>query len=96
VLLTYPGNPIASPVLRRFAEEEGVPIADVEPELTRRIEKEGRDRYLIPDGHCNDRGYAVMAEQVGRLLRHLPPPDRAAGADSTAGAGSDAAAGGGS
>ncbi len=55
----------------------GVPVVNNAVEFHRRVPVAERDRYLIPDGHPNPRGYAFMADNVLAVLdssRLLPPP----------------------
>jgi lysophospholipase L1-like esterase len=72
VVVGYPAplGPL-NPTLRRAADENGVPFVDVEPIFRERLRTEARERYFVPDGHCNDAGYAVVAEAVGGELLRL-------------------------
>jgi hypothetical protein len=44
-------------------------------DVFRRIREQDPGRQLhVADGHCNDAGYAVMAEAIGRVIvARLPP-----------------------
>lgn len=73
VLVGYPPSLIALNVtLRRVAAENEIPFVDVEPTFVELLRTEKKERYFVPDGHCNDEGYAVVAEGVGRTVLELP------------------------
>ena len=72
VLLTYP-FPIldveaVQVELARTTEAELVAIRErFQSELRRR----SREELLIPDGHCNDAGYALMGRMAAEMARKL-------------------------
>lgn len=49
-------------VQRDVARAAGVPFVPVMPAFARELATVSRDTLYIRDGHCNDRGYALMAE----------------------------------
>jgi lysophospholipase L1-like esterase len=57
--------------LRRVAEENAIPLVDVEPTFRDSLRTAPKERYFVPDGHCNDKGYAIVAEAVGRKVLEL-------------------------
>lgn len=65
MLQTYPNDNEANSVLRSVALAEGVPLAD-QREAFRQEAGRGTalESLFIPDGHCNDAGYALMARTL--------------------------------
>ena len=57
--------------LRRVAEENAIPLVDVEPTFRDSLRTASRDAFFVADGHCNDRGYAIVAAAVGRKVLEL-------------------------
>ena len=73
ILLTYP-NPSdgrVSEALRQVADESRVPLVDLASAFGAILQSGGKEDYFIADGHCNDRGYRIMAEQATTTLRSL-------------------------
>ncbi len=76
LFLTYPhgGTPTSVDlVILDVAEELEIPFVDLGPvfeEAERTIPLE--DLY-VPDGHCTDRGYGIVADEVARALRSTRP-----------------------
>lgn len=68
-LHSYPNGDIASEVLRKIAEEKDIPIIDHSKHFAS-IVRTGKDQseYFIPDGHCTQKGYGVMARLTFRKL----------------------------
>ena len=56
---------------RALAESSGVTRVDLTPEFTRRQSEQPGAEYFVPDGHCNDAGYGVVAQLVARVVRGL-------------------------
>jgi hypothetical protein len=71
VVVGYPGPDPANGTLRQAAEEKGVAFVDIEATFKERVPEAEKDSYFVLDGHCNDRGYALVAEAVGRALLSL-------------------------
>ncbi|MFN8178985.1 MAG: GDSL-type esterase/lipase family protein [bacterium] len=71
VVVGYPGPDPANVTLRQAAEERGVVYVDVEATFDARVPEAEKSSYFVLDGHCNDRGYALVAEAVGRALLSL-------------------------
>lgn len=72
VLLTYP-RPLlyVDDTTRALAQSTGVTRVDLAPEFTRRKREEPGVEYFVPDGHCNDAGYGIVARLVARVIRGL-------------------------
>ncbi|MBM3973733.1 MAG: hypothetical protein FJ301_06490 [Planctomycetes bacterium] len=69
VLLTYPFHqPEVEAVQRAVASELSLPIVDVRPTFDRLVAADGRARWFVPDGHCNDAGYAQIAELAAPVV----------------------------
>ncbi len=70
VLLDYPLRlPVVEEIVDRVAGAHGaerVRLGSVFEELLRERQ---RDELFVPDGHCNDAGYEVIADQVAAVLR---------------------------
>lgn len=66
VLLTYPEDLVGQhPHLAEFARQEGVALVDLARAFAARLAAGARrDELFVPDGHCNDAGYRLMAECV--------------------------------
>jgi hypothetical protein len=67
VVLGYPNPDPANATLRQAADDKGAAFVDVEAAF-QHIPEQERPAYFVLDGHCNDRGYAVVADAVGRAL----------------------------
>lgn len=69
ILLTYPFlQPNAEPVQRAVAAELGIPLVEVRKRLDRALETQTRAELFVDDGHCNDAGYRLVAEEVAAAL----------------------------
>ena len=84
----YPHDTGANAVLRSVARDRHIPIVrhrDVfEAMLASGVPL---SELFIPDMHCNDRGYRVMAENIARVFREMnlfPNPAGEAGSDRSA------------
>ncbi len=64
VLQTYPNHPI-SYVARELALERSLLLVDHEAVFTARPDTAN---LFVPDGHCNDAGYGLMADELARAL----------------------------
>lgn len=70
VLASYPfqyGD--VDEAMRRVGAEANVPWINVHAEFERRLQGRPRSDLFVPDGHCNDRGYALMAQIISHDLR---------------------------
>jgi len=80
VILTYPYIMVQlQPVQRAVATELGLRFVDLQPRFTELLRDHEKSDYFVPDYHCNDAGYAIVAEMVAAALRE-PPPAAAPGA----------------
>lgn len=65
ILLSYPKSmPDVEAILAAFARREGVPILRVRESFDDALRTLTYRDLFVLDGHCNDRGYALLAEQV--------------------------------
>lgn len=70
LLLNYPFHKDAlARAQRRAAQETGTPLVDVTACFDRLLAEHAWEEFFVPDGHCNDRGYRSIAEEVARALR---------------------------
>ncbi len=70
VVLTYPEGGSRSDVTRAFAADTGTHLIDIVPRFAAALQGQRRDALFVADGHCNDRGYAIVAEAVRDWLVH--------------------------
>jgi lysophospholipase L1-like esterase len=49
----------------------GVPLVRVRSRFDRELKAVERDTLFVADGHCNDQGYAIMAEEVAKVVATL-------------------------
>jgi hypothetical protein len=77
ILLNYPENRVGKQsefdaAYRVFSEKRAVPLVDVAHLLRERTAQASRSDYFAPDGHPNAAGYAVVAQEIFRLLTTQP------------------------
>jgi hypothetical protein len=72
VLLTYPfHHKSVEPAQEEAADMLGVPLVRVRSRFDRELKAVERDTLFVADGHCNDQGYAIMAEEVAKVVATL-------------------------
>ncbi|MCI0588961.1 MAG: GDSL-type esterase/lipase family protein [Planctomycetes bacterium] len=65
VLLDYPmPDSIVAGAVRRAAEGTGAGRLAITSEFERLLQNTQREAWFVPDGHCNDRGYEVIARRA--------------------------------
>ncbi|MDD5156277.1 MAG: GDSL-type esterase/lipase family protein, partial [Candidatus Omnitrophica bacterium] len=71
VLMNYPGH--EWPALEKFTGENGIPFIDQRLSFKELELREGyqKNDYFAEDGHCKNKGYAVMAENVFNLIKEM-------------------------
>ena len=69
VVVTYP-RPLTNlgDRIREAAEESNALLVDLQPVFDEILRSSPYDAYFIPDGHCNDRGYTVLAREVADAI----------------------------
>lgn len=69
ILQDYPLKEGVSRIICRIAGERGIPIVH-NYEKFRVLTDDGKDcgEYFVPDDHCNDKGYRIVAEGVSDLI----------------------------
>jgi lysophospholipase L1-like esterase len=55
-------------IIRDVAASFGIPLVDNNLYIHKHIKKEEREKYLIPDGHPNARGYRVITDNILKVL----------------------------
>lgn len=78
VLLTYPHAGVPESVdlvIAEAAEETGATLIDLVPVFTAAARDRPGERLHVADGHCNDAGYALVADVVGRRLHRVGAMD---------------------
>jgi lysophospholipase L1-like esterase len=68
ILLNYPGNNTVNHIIGAIAKKYSVPLVDNHTVFSGLW---GNDYYFSADGHCNARGYGVMAKNVYDKLREI-------------------------
>ena len=74
LLLNYPKLKQPRYILESIAAAdrlEGADKIDLAPEFRKVLRKDNHDHYFIPDGHCTDAGYEIMARAVAERLRGM-------------------------
>lgn len=72
VLVGYPyfQEPVER-VQREVAAAAGIPFVAVRERFDRELQTRARTELFVPDGHCNDAGYAIVAELVADVVAPL-------------------------
>jgi lysophospholipase L1-like esterase len=74
ILLAYPRpEPGIQDALKGSAQDLGIPLASAESLFAKLLAQEPFEKYFIPDGHCNDAGYRLVAEEVADVLLQQEP-----------------------
>ncbi len=72
VLLTYPFHqPDVDQVQRRAAAILDAPIVPIRERFDAELKTRARTDLFVADGHCNDAGYGLMAEEVAAVMTPL-------------------------
>jgi hypothetical protein len=76
VLVTYPmPRTDASDCLRAVGLDLRVPLVDPGLRFGEILKSSPWEEYFIPDRHCNDKGYGVMASMIARVIQELHRSD---------------------
>lgn len=67
-LLTYPHRDENLEATRRVARDTGADLIEIRPAFTDHLANNPGAELFVPDMHCNDAGYRLMAEVVARRL----------------------------
>jgi len=68
IIATYPQRePVIDRAIRRGADLGSAPLVDVAASFDRALEDPAADLF-VRDGHCNDRGYALVAESIAKTI----------------------------
>ena len=72
LIVTYPfqGGPIDK-AQRVAAKQAGCTLVDVSARFGELLKTHARSDLFVGDGHCNDAGYGIVAEEVERALRRV-------------------------
>jgi lysophospholipase L1-like esterase len=73
IFLSYPSPKKISAVIREAAAKNNVLLVDSEKVFVEKLRTARTADYFVSDGHCNGRGYLVMAQSVAEaiLKNHL-------------------------
>lgn len=72
LFLTYPfQGGVIDEAQRAAACQEHVELVEISVRFTDLLETHARDDLFVGDGHCNDAGYRVVAEEVAGALRKI-------------------------
>ena len=71
LILSYPeATPMVDKTPRQVAAATGADWLDLRPGFAEALRSRSRTDLFIPDGHCKDQGYEVMARLVAdRILK---------------------------
>jgi tetratricopeptide (TPR) repeat protein len=70
ILLSYPNNNDRDEIRRELADRYRIPFIDIFSVFSnlRSSNNHKEEDYFAKDGHCNAKGYAVMAEEIYKVL----------------------------
>ncbi len=72
VILSYPfQQPLVEQKQREAAQALGVPFLPIRERFDRELQTRPREDLFVADGHCNDSGYALIAEMVAEVVLPL-------------------------
>ncbi|HEX5052111.1 MAG TPA: GDSL-type esterase/lipase family protein [Planctomycetota bacterium] len=69
VVLGYPfAQPMVEQAQREAARSLGVPFVAIRERFDRELRTRAREDLFVPDGHCSDAGYALIADLVSQAV----------------------------
>ena len=72
VLLTYPNPEPTNAIVTQVAQTSHCILVDLESVFLNLLDQgTPRNALFVPDGHCNDRGYGIIAQRVARTVSTL-------------------------
>lgn len=71
VYLAYPFLSEQEPSIRAAAQGVDAPFVAVCERFARELQSHRREELFVADGHCNDAGYAILADEVARVVAPL-------------------------
>ena len=67
--LGYPNEAgIPNAWYRQLSVKTGVPFVETSPKFAEELGDRDKSALFVPDGHCNDAGYRLLAEIAGEAL----------------------------
>jgi lysophospholipase L1-like esterase len=79
LILTYPSTGVAGSAvetLTEVARAERVPLVNVIPAFDKELTTRRPEELFVPDGHCTDLGYGLMAQEVAAAILRLEGASR--------------------
>ena len=68
VFVKYPDIPLDN-IIDNVSKNYNIPLVDLSLKFSKILEREKRPDYFWPDGHCNKRGYAIIAEAAFDIIK---------------------------
>ncbi len=68
ILQNYPSGDVVNQVIKEVAKEYTLAFVDNEQAFN---ELGRREDYFLPDGHCNEKGYTIMANNIYNKMMEL-------------------------
>jgi len=68
VLITYPMYTDINKDIREFSLEKNALIVDAEKIFNNLFTENKPEKYFVRDGHLNNEGYRILAEEIGNVL----------------------------
>jgi len=73
MLLTYPSDNMERGgdnfIIRMVADKYTVPCVDIAKIFSKLLREKDKKYYFVPDGHFNDKGYKVIAEEIYKKFK---------------------------
>lgn len=77
ILMNYPGEfKQLNGLLRNVAQQLSVPFVDIHNSFSLLAKHGDMTAYFVPDGHCNARGYGVIAEEIYKKMLQIGAASR--------------------
>ena len=74
ILQGYPRDHQVNNIIRQVANAHSIPFVDNFKVFKKLLKREKKAVYFVEDGHCNSKGYGVMAKNIyNRLLEEKYP-----------------------
>ena len=67
ILQVYPGGDNAH-IVRKISKQYNVPLVDNEKVFQEKLKSAKIEDYFVADGHCNEKGYGIIADNVYSVL----------------------------
>ena len=65
---TYPNKHIFNENIRKIAKRFRIPLVDNQLLFQKKLIAQDNKDFFVADGHCNAKGYRIIAQNVYRIL----------------------------